>query len=282
MASTKSKLLTYHVVPRFDIAAVGGALQLGTVIEDLNNVRPVNHGHVIPIPDNVPYESTTGAGFHESHSRLLGGHAGIWARALVLLQTGAPTEASAQSDIQVAVRCEGVTTSYFDPDASYVDQSLSAPCVNDYFTATDYKADVFLVTGLKVAKKLQYTSIDSSQKKANAQIGVLEPNTIVQLGASVGGSASNEHNISFDVKDIVIGLRVRRYAYVRASRNPFSNKKVLEGSDYLEGAEMFEEGGAVRMPQATYKQVVIQEEEEAQKAAEARGELVECWVALPQ
>ncbi len=40
----------------------------------------------------------------------------------------------------------------------------------------------------------------------------------------------------------MVGFRVRRYAYVPASRNPLSRRKKLKGEDYLKNAEMLEEG----------------------------------------
>ncbi|KAK0710126.1 hypothetical protein B0T26DRAFT_653287, partial [Lasiosphaeria miniovina] len=80
MASIRALPPTYHVVPRFDIAAQGGALELGTVVDSLLMLRPLNRGAVVPIPAKLRYAPTTQHGFAETRSRLREGHGGVWAR----------------------------------------------------------------------------------------------------------------------------------------------------------------------------------------------------------
>lgn len=61
MASSKPRIPTYHVVPHFNIAATGGALQLGTVVKDLVELVPLNRREAdfVPVPAEDVYSSTT-------------------------------------------------------------------------------------------------------------------------------------------------------------------------------------------------------------------------------
>ncbi|KXH37601.1 hypothetical protein CSAL01_05794 [Colletotrichum salicis] len=106
MSSTTGAPPTYHVVPRFDIAAKGGALELGT--------------HIIPIPDGLKYTPVSQGGFIETQSRLREGHGSIWATSFVSQGFGASAGASADDQAQSTVSCESIITSYFDPDDDYL------------------------------------------------------------------------------------------------------------------------------------------------------------------
>lgn len=277
MASTRRPPPTYHVVPRFDIAAQGGALELGTVVDSLLMLRPLNPGEIVPIPENLRYALVSHAGFTETRSRLHEGHCGIWAKALAF--QGAAADASAQHESQATVACEAIVTTYFDPDAAYVARSLAVRGVSDHFIGSGYEDSVYLITGLKVAKKLRYGSTTSTQLAADANVTSRALSEGIQLGAQAGSSGNSGNTVEFEADDIVVGFRVRRYAYVPASRNPFSKKKKLKGEDYLKKAEMHGEGRPeVKGLEPTYEQLPIPEEQDAQAAAGEAGELGERWV----
>ncbi|KAK2772559.1 hypothetical protein CKAH01_13939 [Colletotrichum kahawae] len=279
MVASTEPPATYHVVPRFDIAAKGGALELGTVVDGLLSLRPLNREQIIPIRPGLRYPPVTHVGFAETRSRLREGHGGIWAKALVFQGAGASADGSVQNESQSSVTCDALVTTYFDPDPDYVAQSLAVKRVDQYFVGSGYEEDVYLITGLKVAKKLRYASTTSAAKAGNAEVGVQEPNTGTQVGAGAGGTANDGHSIEFEVDDIVVGFRVSRYAYVPASINPFSKKKKLVGEDYLKNARMHGEGkDEIKAPQATYERIPIEEEQDAQKDAQTSGEVAEYWV----
>jgi len=278
MASTRRTPPTYHVVPRFDIAAKGGALELGTVVDSLLMLRPLNRGEIVPIPENLRYAPVPHAGFTGTRSRLREGHCGIWAKALAF--QGVSANVSVQHEGEVTVACEAIVTAYFDPDAAYVARTLAVRGVSDHFIGSGYEDDVYLITGLKVARKLRYGSTTSTQLAADASMATAAPSKGIQLGAQAGSSANNGNTVDFEADDIVVGFRVRRYAYVPASWNPFSKKrKKLKGEDYLEKAEMYGEGRSdIRELGPTYEQLPIPEEQNAQAAAGEAGEPGERWV----
>ncbi|KAL8420548.1 hypothetical protein RB594_003364 [Gaeumannomyces avenae] len=279
MVSSRGPPPTYHVVPRFDIAAKGGALELGTVVDDLLMLRPLNREEIVTIPKKLSYAPVRHGGFSETHSRLREGHGGVWAKVLALQGPGLSAETSAQHETRHTLTCDDVITTYFDPDPAYVAESLAVLGVREYFAGSGYKDDVYMITGIKVAKNLRYDSSTSTQRAANAEAATREPNSGTQLGAKAGASANDERKVEFEVDDIVVGFRVRRYSYVPASRIPLSKEKKLKGEDYLVNAKMHEESKKeIKRPEATYKEVPIKEEEEAHRQAERDGQLDECWV----
>jgi hypothetical protein len=279
MASVQEAQPLYHVVPRFDIVAKGGALELGTVVDSLLILRPLNRNKVVPIPDDLRYPPAEQGGFTQTRSRLREGHGSIWAQSLVFQGAGASASASAQSETVSTVTCDAIITTYFDPNTAYVAQTLASKDVNDFFIGSGYEDDVYMITGLKVAKTLRYSSTTTTQRAADVEAAAPEPNTGTDLGLNVGGSTNKGNKVEFDIDDIVVGFRVRRYAYVPASRNPFSNKKKLTGDDYLKGAAMHEHAEKeIKGPNATYKQKPVKEEQDAQSEGKTFSENGECWI----
>lgn len=281
MASISDSPPTYHIVPRFDIAAKGGALQLGTVVDSLRMLRPLNRGDIVSIPENLSYKPVTFNGFTETWSRLREGHGSIWAKVFMLQGSSASAEASNKHDTQRTVTCDALVTTYFDPDEAYVARSLAVTGVTNHFIGSGYEDDVYLITGLKIAKKLRYGWTSSTQLRVDAEVAGQEPHSGSQIGAKAGGVVDNEHSLEFEADDILVGFRVKRYAYIQSSWIPLSKKKKLKGEDYLKGAKMHEEEDReeIAVHDATYEEVPIQEELEAQADAEKSGQKqYECWV----
>ncbi|KAK0710127.1 hypothetical protein B0T26DRAFT_598852, partial [Lasiosphaeria miniovina] len=83
--------------------------------------------------------------------------------------------ASAQSETTSTVACDAIVTTYFDPDRAYVARSLASGDVSEHFAGSGYEDDVYLVTGLKVAEKLRYSSSTSAQRAARAEVAAREP-----------------------------------------------------------------------------------------------------------
>lgn len=249
---------TYHVVPRFDIATSHGALQLGTIVDDLVKLRPLNR-NAIPSVARLAYRPVRHKGFSMTLTQLQEGQGGVWAK--VLASKGAEKlgiKPAAETKTETTITCDMITTSYFDPDETYVGASFTVPSVEDYFIGSGYQKDVYMITGIKEAWGLRYESADTK----------------------LGGSDEELRKEQLDVNDlsIVVGFRVRRYAYVRASRNPVSSKKRSEGEDYFESAEMHGESGQeVQEPQAAYMEVPMESEDVVESQALQEGDVAEYW-----
>ncbi|RKL43933.1 hypothetical protein BFJ70_g4245 [Fusarium oxysporum] len=279
MASSQEKPPTYHVVPHFNIAAKGGSIQLGTVVNDLLMLEPLNRFSVIP-PGRLCYPPVSHGGFTESRSRLREGSGGIWAKALVAQGVGLSTTANAAAGTEHAstVTCDEVVTTYFDPDSNYIWNALTDPNISDYFAATDYKEDVYLVTGLKVARNLRYNAASQAHRELGVSAEAKEPTDTIGAGVQAQAAGNEDHSVSFTADDIVVGFRVKRYAFERTSWNPLRSK-VLTNEDYLEGAEMYtHKETKSEDDESKYEEVPIPEEQGARKDPASRQEDIELWV----
>lgn len=198
-----------------------------------------------------------------------------------MIQSG--VGASASEDRQPTVECDALVTTYFDPDEEYKAKCFAAQGIVDYLDGSDYKEDVFLITGLKVAKNLRYSSTSSTQREARGELAGKEPNSGVGLGATGGRKSNYGHNVNFESKDLVVGFRCRRYAYIKASRNPMSKKKKPHDDVYLKGAQMHGDDGEDPLDDVALNEIPMPEEEKAHKEAAESGNLVdEIWVEHSQ
>ncbi|KAI3320649.1 hypothetical protein HD806DRAFT_505782 [Xylariaceae sp. AK1471] len=277
MASNDKEILTYHVVPRFDIAAEGGPLSLGTVIADLNFLRPLNRKPFhVKVPDDLKYTPVTQTDFKDTLAKARSANFKAWAKALGL-PVGASTNIGASKDLERTVSCESIVTTYFDPDPAgkYVRECLAVTPIQDWLEGSDdYTADLYLVTGLKVAKKLRFNKSDSTECHVVAEAEARDPNAnVIEAGVAGELTAENQQALEFSVDDIVIGYRVNLYRcrrlLFRKGRKTI-DKGVLEG-DMMDGREAGEQ------PQTDFEVLLIPEELAAREEA-AATRTNECWV----
>lgn len=189
---------TYHVVPHFSIAAKDGELELGTVIKSLHSLGPLNRGEIVEIPRIDHYGPVINHGsMAESLSRLSQGYGSVWAQEYALRSVEYSTKLSSDKEQGGIVSCDSLVTTYFDPKQDYVNETLGTTSVNDYIIGTSYKEDVYMITGLKVAKNLRLTWLGTK--------------TFPELGITDAG----RQNTEFGPGDIVVGFQAKRYRYLQ-------------------------------------------------------------------
>ncbi|KHN96552.1 uncharacterized protein MAM_05495 [Metarhizium album ARSEF 1941] len=219
MASANRRPLTYHVVPRFDIAADGGPLALGTVVSDLATLRPLNHGrHHVEVPDELLYAPVTQTNFKDTLAKVRELNVRAWAEALRLPYT-ASASIGLSKGVEDSVSCEAVVTTYFDPDLAgdYVKTCFAVRPIQDVLDAArGHKADFFIVTGLKVAKRLKFNDTSYQRRGVQGEVSGEDP----QVSSARGGveckiSGEKKQRLAFEADDIVIGFRVHKYHCVR-------------------------------------------------------------------
>ncbi|PON20789.1 hypothetical protein TGAM01_v210297 [Trichoderma gamsii] len=279
MASSKPRVLTYHVAPHFNITATGGALRLGTVVKNLVELVPLNkqEAEYEPVPDSEIYTPTPQAGFHATRQQLLAGKFGAWAEGLGLSGVGGHTSAGGDRSNKETFSCDNIVTTYFDPTDEWAAKCLAAQTVQEYIIGSRYRKPVYIITGLKVATNLIFSFEAAENANADTKAGVSVPQTSVAVG--IEGTVNTEKNqsLGFQSTGIVVGFRVKKYRYKR--RSPFSRDKKLEGELFTEGAEMLDDKARPTKNLAEFEDVTIDEEIEAQREAEKQhGSLEECWV----
>ncbi|KAI9684272.1 MAG: hypothetical protein M1822_005745 [Bathelium mastoideum] len=280
MASSKLRTPTYHVSPHFNITATGGPLQLGIVVQDLFELVPLNRKEVdrIPIPDEEIYRPSIQTGFHATRSQLLSGQFGVWAKVLGLNGIGGNVSGRGEHSNNETFQCDSVVTTYFDPTDEWVAKCLAVKSVDDYIVGSGYKKEVYLITGLKVAKNLSFDNEVVRKPKAEGKVEASAPQ--VPLGVGVEGNATKEKSqtLGFQSDDIVVGFRVRKYRYKKKSLS--SKERKLEGVPFVKGAEMLDdkiEPSQNRLDR--FEEVPINEEVSVRDEVEKQeGYVEECWV----
>ncbi|KAI4867642.1 hypothetical protein F4820DRAFT_467532 [Hypoxylon rubiginosum] len=279
MASSKPRIFTYRVVPRFDINAADGPLQLGTVVKNLIELAPLNRKEADrePIPDDAIYPPTTQTGFHATRKQLQAGKFEIWAKALGLGGVGGShVGAGGEQSNEETISCDSIVTTYFDPTDDWAAKCLAAKPVHEYIVSSGYKKEVYIVVGLKVATNLKFGSETACKANAETKVEVNVPEAPIGVGAEGGVNKERGHTLGFQSTNIVVGFRVKKYQYKR--KNLFKWKE-LKGELYTKNAEMLDSKTRPLRKLNQFEEVPIEEEVLAQEAFdEHEGSMEECWV----
>lgn len=279
MASSKPRTFTYHVAPHFNIAATGGALRLGTVVKDPLELAPLNKNDAdyVPVPKDEIYTPTPQTGFQTTRKQLLSGEFGVWAEALGLRGVGGHAHTGGGRSNEESVSCDSILTTYFDPTDEWVSKCLAAKPIDDYIVGSGYKREVYIITGLKVAKNLTFGSEAAQNASAKAKAGANVPQVQVVGGIEVAVNAERGQTLGFRSSDIVVGFRVSKYRYKKKSL--FGKERKREGELFIKGAEMLDDKVGPAKKLDRFEEVPMEEEASAQREAEGQKCPVdECWV----
>lgn len=273
------EVLTYHVVPRFDIAAKGGPLALGTVVTDIKRLVPLNRGeNHVGIPEDLKYTPVTQKNFKDTLIRARNANINGWLKACGI-PIGASANAGGSKDLENTISCKSIVTTYFDPDPAgvYVKKCLAVKPIQEWLDAAKgHSADLYLVTGLKVARKLKFNKSSMAELHAGGEVEVREPHTsAIDAGAGADVGGKNQQELEFEVDDIVIGIRLNKYHCVKQW---FRTGRKIQDQDVVEGDLMNDQREAAEQPEIDFDQLPIPEETTARGQAAATGES-ECWIS---
>lgn len=277
MASKGDEVLTYHVVPRFDIAAEGGPLSLGTILFELKYLTPLNRKFLVGIPDDLRYKPVTQTEYKDTLARVRAANITGWAKIVGQPMDGS-VSAGASSGLERTVSCDSIVTTYFDPDPSgtYFNECLKKKPVQEWLQQSDNgTADLYLVTGLKVAKGLKFNKSSSSEKHAEASVTVKGLSTAA-VDAGITGEAKNDkkQELEFTADDIVIAYRVNRYQCVKKW---FSRDRTVKSRGVLDGNMMDDNDSGDQLSETVF--IMLPIEEEATPRAQALSDgAKECFV----
>nr|RBQ99292.1 hypothetical protein FVER53263_11627 [Fusarium verticillioides] len=261
MASTTRGNNTYHPVPRFDIAAENGPLFLGAIFTDLSFGRAaLNRSNRIEIREELKYAPVPQSGFRETCSKVREGTFEAWVKAFSDYVRGSAA-ISGSDDAENTITCDEVLTTYFDPDDEYLNASFGIPQVQLVLEGSSKWSSVFyIITGLKVAKNLEYNKSKTRQEEVEGQLGVQEPQTGTGAALSGGIRRENNRSLEFSVSDIVVGYRVDKYRCVRRL-NLFNKERKLVDDGLIEGEMMDDTEDNAPQPDVSFEYVPMSGEE---------------------
>lgn len=224
----KGQRPTYHLAPNFTTSPFPrGPLDLGTLVEDLIQYYPINQGAVnrVPIPADQRYvdakEDVT-ASIKTSFS----GEGSILAKVLDR-SIGGDASLKGQKKDEDVYKIRKLETVYFCPQPRYIQECFRLSVVKDYAEMANYKAPVYLITGLKIAWgatiSMERDRDFTGKLEGSAQVPGGPIDVQVKGQAGVSGSSGLISSFS-EPADFVLGIQVQKIYYKRGF---FSSERTL-------------------------------------------------------
>ncbi|KAL9136861.1 MAG: hypothetical protein Q9175_001934 [Cornicularia normoerica] len=204
---------TYFLAPTRDCPP-SGPIALGNIIaspslpEEALNLRPA-------LPIRPIYESYQ-TNWTAEVGRRRHGKIGLWTKFLQVLGVGIDFSVNYDIGKTDIYDFDRVETRFFAPDKVYIEESMSSSEVREFIVRSKFRANVYMITGIKVAIGASVTSTKLRQRGIHVQLGVdgTAVGVPLGLGPDVEVSSGRTHGISFDgASDFVFAFRLREIIY---------------------------------------------------------------------
>lgn len=162
------------------------------------------------------------------------GEAGVWAKVLESFdfKVVGKYERSAE-DLYVV---DTIETQFFVPTMQYLKDSVGVKGVKDFLKAGRWrKLDVFIITGIKVAKGAKIVLGKKKELGGDVSAGV-DANSVganVKVGAKAGAKATEDESTEFEGDDFILAYQVRKILCKKGN--------VLGSEEYNDGAVLGDE-----------------------------------------
>jgi hypothetical protein len=208
----------YLLAPNFDLPPPpDGPLKLGQILDDPKDPRyPLNPDDVVSPLESKLYNQTA-IGVTAVRSQLGNKEFKLWARMADLIPVGADAEISRNRSSTDIFTIKNIETSYFLPSRKYLEASIkAAEDVKRYLEGGLWGNDVYMITGLKVARDGSVTSFASDGKKTSGQgsVDLTQVAVPISAGAKAGSEvASSEATHVASLEPFVLAYQVRKILY---------------------------------------------------------------------
>lgn len=150
----------YYPAPTYDISPPpAGLIKLGNIISDPKKPhRPLNRTDRVE-PENVDTHHKGGVevNSNEVHKKSLG----VWSTFLAqVLDFGIDISGGHSDESSFVIKCEEFETISFFPDDEYILSSLQSKAVRQFGKMLWWQKPVYMVTGIKVVRKVKMESND--------------------------------------------------------------------------------------------------------------------------
>ncbi|KAG4444054.1 hypothetical protein IFR05_000514 [Cadophora sp. M221] len=207
---------TFHLAPRLTIIPPpDGPLHLGTIIDNLTDVEPLNESCRLPLPTKEQKHTSTG--FVATRSELIKGKYGIWAKFAGIEGIGGELSLSNERTAEDTYRFEKLEEISFTATKAYMTESMNKPDVKEFVEGGGWDP-VYIITGLKIARGPSVELKKGKKLAVKANLGLTHPGGV--QGFDVGPKAEYETDPSSSVTfeksdDFIYGIRVKRLYFKR-------------------------------------------------------------------
>lgn len=235
---SESQKPTYHLAPNFSLGP-DGMLHLGTVIENLTSVEPLNEDCRLDIPQAGIY-SDHKEGFTATRTRMKKGDYGVWTRFVGIEGLGGELGWVSERTDEDTYAFEGIDTIYFNPKPDYLKDSMNKKDVKEYMKGSRGEP-VYIITGLKIARGPAFSSNHIKNREFKNELTVSEPGGVpIDVGFKINPSSSQTNKTEVRKSDdFIFGIRVKRLTYTKHWRNWLSSKPAeLVAEHHYTGARL--------------------------------------------
>ncbi|KAI1459018.1 hypothetical protein F4805DRAFT_422343 [Annulohypoxylon moriforme] len=223
---------TYRRAPNFSIPS-NGPLRLGTVVEDLKELQPLNESDRVEVPTENTYR-TRDKGFSTTLEKVREHDLGVVARIFGIEGLGGEVGTSFQKNRETAIYVRELETEFFYPSTKYIAETLASEGIKTYMEITRKKFPVYMITGLKIAHGASWSSGRSGGFGVNVEVAVPEPMSgIVDVGPKVEANYTTKKATAVeDADSFVLAYRATKIWY------RWNNKDEFKTQAYQTGATM--------------------------------------------
>ncbi|KAF4447207.1 major facilitator superfamily MFS-1 [Fusarium austroafricanum] len=234
---------TFHLAPRLTIKPPpDGPLHLGTIVDNLTDVEPINETCRLPLPGKE-YKHTA-EGFMATKSQLQTGRFGVWAK-FVIQGLGGEVSVSGERSAEDTYRIEKLEETTFTATQEYISKSMNERMVKDFVEGGGWDP-VYMITGLKIARGPAVSKKRGKSSAFKANLGLTQPGGIegLEIGPNIEHESQSSESVEFEKSDdFIYGIRVKRLSF---KRGLFSKKSgIVVGKHYHSGANLVDNGEVI-------------------------------------
>ena len=245
---------TYFLAPTNDCPP-SGPIALGNIIaspstpEVALNPKPATLNR--PIYESYKTNWTAEVGRYKQ------GKIGIWTKFLQALGIGIDLSVNYQSGNTESYSFDRIETRFFVPDQAYIETSVASPEVREFLIESKFRANLYMITGIKVAIGASIMTSKLRNRGVNLQFGV--DGTVmgapIGIGPDIEVSNGQTQGVSFDhSSDFVFAFRLREITYAK--------KMQVKHREYNKGALLGLDRGNGNASEEPRKEEEEEEEEE--------------------
>ncbi|KAL6720846.1 hypothetical protein ACLMJK_002771 [Lecanora helva] len=226
---------TYFLAPTRDCPP-SGPIALGNIIASPSTPEEaLNSSPIEPLP---PIHESYKGDWRADLSRYKRGKIGIWTKFLQVLGVGVDVSVNFITGDLDIYQFNRIDTKFFVPSREYVEQSVSTPEVQDFVAKSKFRANIYMITGIKIARGASIASSKLRDRGINLQFGIDGTSAGIPFaaGPDIELGTGRGQDISFNTSsDFVFAFRLREIMY--------SKKKGIEHREFRKGALFGLEGG---------------------------------------
>lgn len=117
--------------------------------------------------------------------------AGLFATFIHIITAGIETSYSSMSSAEIEYSCESMETLRFTVSPNFISKVAADPAVKTHLKIGGIGAKVFVITGVKIARRITITTTEETEKDTTVQVGAEIPLTQAKIGPKVTVNPSN-------------------------------------------------------------------------------------------